>query len=227
MQLPSKSIKIKKFKVILFWLIIFVTAVYIFLYAAYSFSRQTLLNQKIKNTNESAIIIHFTHGSIPKKDCTDQRSRLGGLWGGHVSIEIDGYIYGFGRKNNPVHIFPSKNFNAVFMKESRSYWEQQSESDKLTSITLPITNDQKENLKNECLRFCEKVPYDYATFGKRCTFSAYALLIDNKIFKSQSEFQIQAVAAYPALFRKVMVELAEKNNLKIVRKEGIDCRVWE
>ena len=104
---------------------------------------------------------------------------------------------------------------------------KQSENDKLTSITLPITNDQKENLKNECLRFCEKAPYDYATFGKRCTFSAYALLKDNKIFKSQSEFQIQAVAAYPALFRKVMVELAEKNNLKIVRKEGIDCRVWE
>lgn len=217
----------KKLKVIFLGLIIFVASVYIFLYAAYSFSRQTLLNQKIKNPNESEIIIHFTHGSVPKKDCVDQHSSLGGLWGGHVAIEIDGYIYGFGREKNPVHIFPSKTFNAVFMKESHSFWKQHSENDKLTSISLPITDEQKENLKNQCVRFCNNTPYDYATFGKRCTYSVYALLTDNKIFKPQSEFQIQVVAVYPALFRKVMVEFAQKNNLKINRKEGIDCRIWE
>ncbi len=214
----------KKFLVGLF---ISLSAIFLFAFASYNFSRNALLSQKIKNTNETEIIVHFTHGSVTQKGCSDKRSSLGGKWGGHVAIEIDGFIYGFGRRKNPVHIFPSKNYNAIFTKESRKNWEGYSVNDKITDIILPITNEQKYNLKNLCEQYCDNTPYDYATFGKRCTYSAYSLLVSSKIFKPQSELSIHSITAYPALFRKIFVEWAQENNLKIVRKEGIACREWE
>jgi hypothetical protein len=178
------------------------------------------------------IILHFIHGSVPTKNCSDQRIRLGGKWGGHVEIEIDGNLYSFEIKDRTqsVHFLPKKKrqgYNAVFFKIPKEKWLETTENDKITSIYLPISATKKEEILNIYNGYLQQLPYDYAFLGMRCTSSAHHILAQIGVFKPCSKWRTIVFSFYPKMLRRKAVLFAQRNNFSIVLKDGIECRDWE
>jgi hypothetical protein len=183
------------------------------------------------NNCRDEIRIHFIHGSFPKKNCEDQRIRVGGLLGGHVEIEVDSLVFGFEFEHpNQIHIFSKEDpalYNSTFTKKTKAFWLQETEFDKMTSIYIPVSAAQKETLLSKLHRQHLQAPYDYSFFGMRCASSTYEDLVEIGIFSQKSRRQYILNAFYPRLFRNKMWKWANKNNLEVVLKSGIECRVWE
>jgi hypothetical protein len=201
--------------------LLFVAEYYFFVYSPY----------KTKGENE-LLIVHFIHGSVPQPECNDQRIRPGGLWGGHIEVEIDEVFYSFNRisKERKIHIFSKKNptdYNALFVGMEKSAWLKKTENDKITAITIPIAPPTKEKIKRIYQSYLVEVPYDYALFGMRCTSSAHHILAKVEVFRAFGQFGCLVFSFYPKLMRRKVVAFGVKNSLKISLKKGIECRDWE
>lgn len=181
--------------------------------------------------NAAEIRIHFIHGSFPKKNCTDQRIRVGGLLGGHIEIEIDQFVYGFEFENpQDIHIFPRRDpgsYNSIFTMKEKANWLTETRLDKITSIRIPVAEKQKKELANKLKTAYQNPPYDYSFFGMRCASSSYEDISTLGILPKKSRIQYIINAFYPRQLRKRMVGWAEYNKLNLEFKKGIDCRVWE
>lgn len=179
--------------------------------------------EKIKDT----AIIHFIHGSVPQKGCSYTRKRLGGYLGGHIEIELDEVVYDFLYETLPISVLPHRKRNSRFRAKSLENWTKRTENDKITSIYVPISSEQKDSLTKIFTQYLDAKPYDYAFFGQRCASSTAEILSDAGILSEFSNFQAVVSFFYPRPFRATMLSFAEKNNLKVVRKKGIDCHNWE
>jgi hypothetical protein len=207
-------------------LIAFLGGMYIFKF--YSFVHFPLA----ESDDKCECTLHFIHGSVARPDCSDQRIRPGGLWGGHVEIEVDEVFYSFNRisKERKIHIFNKKNvvdYNAIFVGLEKNDWLIKTENDKITSIVIPISKQQKSQIQAIYKGFLEKTPYDYALFGMRCTASAHFILSEIGLFRPVSKWRTIVFSFYPKLLRRKVLKFAIRNNLKINLKEGIECRNWE
>jgi len=177
------------------------------------------------------IIVHFIHGSYPRKNCEDQRKRVGGLLGGHVEIEIEDTVFGFEFDDEKsIHIFSRKDeasFNAKFTIKTKDFWRKETKHDKLTSFVIPLEKAKKEKLAQSFRDRYKSIPYDYSFLGMRCTSSTYEDLSELQILPRRNRIHYIIAAFYPRILRKKMVLWANYNGLKIIKKKGIDCRVWE
>lgn len=190
------------------------------------------ISAKYQCTNcTDEISIHFIHGSYPKKGCTDQRTRVGGLLGGHIEIEMDGLVYGFEFEDqHHIHIFPAKSrasFNSKFTLKKKADWHTETKHDKITSIKIPVTALRKKALQDKLLMHYKKAPYDYAFFGMRCASATYEDIAGLGILPEKSRFQYIIHAFYPRPLRKKMLRWARNNDINVEFKAGIGCRVWE
>jgi hypothetical protein len=220
---PFNLFKKNKLRMLIFFsLILF--------YLAAEYFHFTHSKYNFENSKEE-ILIHFIHGSFPKKNCIDQRIRVGGLLGGHLEIEIDNSVYGFEFEDEKnIHIFSRKTpsgYNSIFTKKEKTDWILETEYDKITSIKIPVTTKQKKTLMTKLEFAHQSLPYDYSFFGMRCASSTYEDLSSIGIFPKKWRFQYIINAFYPRQLRKRMVRWANNNSLKIELKKGIDCRVWE
>jgi hypothetical protein len=180
------------------------------------------------NTLKDTVIIHFIHGSIPMKDCIYPRERLGGLLGGHVEIEINKHVYGFRLNKLPVHIFvDNAHFNSRFEINTHDAWIKRTEYEKMTSIYLPINNEQKDKIQGILDAYLAKSPYDYAFFGTRCASSTADILSKSGIIAPLSNAENMIAFLSPHPLRHTLLNLAEKKNFLIINKKGVDCRFWE
>lgn len=200
--------------------------------AYFNFEYFLCTNGKYRSiTTEDTIVLHFIHGSIPKKNCEDQRIRVGGLLGGHVEIEVDGLVYGFEFKNKAdIHLFPRmhrNNFNSKFTIKKKEDWLKETESDKITSIFIPIERDKKIPLINTLASYQKEIPYDYSFFGMRCTSAAYEIISELGVFPKKSRVRYIVTAFYPRQLRKKLIKWAKNNTLHVRLKEGIKCRTWD
>jgi hypothetical protein len=191
-------------------------------------------NKIIKHysTNSTSLkdtaIIHFIHGSIPMKDCIYSRKRLGGLLGGHVEIEVNGRVFGFRLRQLPVHIFVDNgDFNSKYEVNSKEVWLKRTEYEKITSIYLPINAAQKDKLQGILDAYLFKSPYDYAFFGKRCAASTAEILSQADIICPLSDFENMVAFLSPRPLRNTLLNLGENKGFLIVKKRGVDCRIWE
>jgi hypothetical protein len=195
----------------------------------YSFAHRKLPSA---DTTEQ-ITVHFIHGSKPKTSpCAYNRNRMGGLWGGHVEIQVDQSVYGFeikdrSRRFHWIEKTKQSKFNSHFTREEAKSWQHQTRHEKITSITLPITPAAKEQLLKTCAAYQAQAPFDYAFLGMRCTSTTHKLLSDIGIMPKRKKWSYIFHAFYPKMLRSKMLALAEKNHLAVTRKEGIDCRNWE
>ncbi|MDZ7880374.1 MAG: hypothetical protein U5L45_22040 [Saprospiraceae bacterium] len=177
--------------------------------------------------NDTAII-HFIHGSIPMKNCIYSRKRLGGLLGGHVEIELSGRVYGFRLRQLPVHVFVNNDdFNSKYEVNPKEKWLKRTEYEKMTSIYLCINAAQKDKLQAILDTYLDKVPYDYAFFGKRCAASTVEVLSQAGIIAPLSDFENELAFLSPRPLRNTLLTLADKKGLLVVKKVGVDCRYWE
>jgi hypothetical protein len=156
---------------------------------------------------------------------------VGGLLGGHVEIEVDSLVFGFEFEDpNHIHLLSKKDpgsYNSKFTKKTKTFWLQETSLDKMTSVYIPVTETQKETLLNKLQQHHLEVPYDYSFFGMRCASSTYEDLAEIGIFPLKSRRQYILNAFYPRLLRNKLWSWANKNNLEVVLKSGIECRVWE
>jgi hypothetical protein len=189
--------------------------------------------------NTTFLKVHFLYGSTPKPQHKATESKwFGGLLGGHAGIEWQNGENG--KPNEVLHFLPSGGFHvfcndkkpksAIVTNELNDFWQVfggRAKNMKKLTITIPITQDQKEQLDEISAKYQTRTPYDYAFFGMRCGASTHEILAQIGIVKKYAYRKTYMKVFIPAVLRKNLLRQAEKNNWKIERAAGTDHRKWE
>lgn len=178
---------------------------------------------------ENILHIHFLYGSKPKKQFRHiEKKKLGGLWGGHVYLQLGEYVYGFNRSDESnLHIFPKKKFNAMFRRENLHEWKIDIKNHKLTSIEIPLDHENYTNLKKLFDHYNKNTPYDYAFFGMRCGASSHHILSYIGLFPPGKKVKSAIQIPYPRILRNRLLKMALENNFRVTHNEGGHTRIWE
>lgn len=175
---------------------------------------------------KDSIVVRFLHGSVPRHHYKGEPRDIGGKFGGHVAIQIDGHVYGFYyRDRSRIHIFPNtENKNCEFQQQTLDEWEAIAKDKKETRVFIPVTQAEKQYLLDFYHPNLEAPSYDYSFFGQRCASSCYAnLKAIGKMRKGHYFFN----AFYPGQFRKRLLREAERQGFEVLVKEGSERRIWE
>lgn len=172
------------------------------------------------------IYLHIIHGSKPK--APGEYKSIGGFYGGHTVIQVDTFLYGFNYRSRKIHLFPSKRNNSgIFEKVNYSEWISDKKKYKITSITIPVSHQQYEQLKTQYEEYVSSPPHDYAFFGMRCASSCYYMLGRIGVVEQCSMTQSTLKAFHPKMLRKRMLKQAERLNYAIKVQKGSYNRRWE
>lgn len=180
-------------------------------------------------TDSLFVKIHFVYGSKPKHAFKNTEPKFfGGIHGGHVFLEADNKIISFGTNNGKWHVFPHKSKSAGIYREDKDLaWRGDSAKKKITTIVIPITEEQLLKFKETQKIYFEKTPYDYAFFGMRCAAGACDMLGKAEVCKCKSRFGIISKNFYPKRLRVKLLRRAKKENWQVLRQEGRTTRKWE
>src|SRR6187455_766250 len=171
------------------------------------------------------IKINFLYGSRPARGYLQQESkRFGGIKGGNVNIAADGRVLDFRPENNPL-LPNNKKPSGGFSRNGSVYWN--SETDKWTTVIVPVSQEQFIILQKLIESFAAKTPYDYAIFGMRCAAASYDVLSQIGLFKEYPNTKNVATHFYPKLLRKKVLKWADKNNYAVISHNGRSTRKWE
>lgn len=174
--------------------------------------------------DQTFIWVRIWHGYLRKWSGRQHPKELGGLFGGHVVMEIDGFCYGFFYQDRKrIHIFPKKTFNCEFQKQSLAEWEKIIADKKETKIRIPIQQGQKEILQEFYEKALNNPPYDYTMMGQRCASSVYCLLKNQHLLQGGHYYWS---AFYPGALRRNLVRTAKQKNWLVIEKTGSSDRFW-
>ena len=178
------------------------------------------------------IVVHFLHGFVPKSQYKNTEPTIrGGLWGGHIFIQIKHLIYGFETfHDDDFHIFPRmdyRKFNSMLKKERLTDWQKNAHNNKFTSFEIPLTNPRFIYLRNVLKQYRKKPPFDYALFGMRCTSFTHYILTKAKVCHSRGFIDSVIRYPYPRKLRKKLMRKALRNGWRITQTPGTDHRIWE
>lgn len=177
--------------------------------------------------------VHFLYGSKPSRDYKKTESRwFGGLYGGHVGIELD--------SDRIINFLPNGRFHLLTHKKNRhSRYEYhtnenfysilggEADSAKKLIIYIRIGRKQKSTYDSLCAKYTSRSPYDYALLGMRCGAAAYDILTQLNILPKSKRNGMALRIPYPKILRKKLIEKASKNNWRMQRFEGTKRRIWE
>jgi hypothetical protein len=174
------------------------------------------------------MIVHILHGSKPAKGQKGEYKMLGAMYGGHVVIELDTFVYGLNFTSGHVRPFPKKKkCCGIFQKQGLKSWTRGTSRCKVTRIEIPLTEEQYQKTRNTFERYHRKAPYDYAFFGMRCAASCYHSLGVVGVIKPCSKTKSMRKAFYPAPLRRKLERLAGKRKYKVTVQQGSKTRKWE
>lgn len=179
---------------------------------------------------QDSIRVHFKYGSKPGKGFKKvEKHWFGGIHGGHVSIETEEGVFGFGPKGK-FHVIARRGEDkrhSYFQYETMPEFQRDSAGLQYLSVILPVTRAQMDSLNaiHKCHR--EKPPYDYAFLGMRCAASTYDVLADVGITKKRSQKGTWRKYFYPRKMRNMMVKRADQEGWRMVRHSGSHRRKWE
>lgn len=178
--------------------------------------------------NDSGFIkVHFLYGSKPKKKYKKtEKPWFGGIHGGHVSIEAEGYVYGFDSKGT-FHWVSKGRLNSRFLIERVTQWVDDTATLKYTTITIPVSRAQLDSLHKIHQSYLQQTPYDYAFIGMRCAAATYDILGQIGIVEWVPNSKNTFKNFYPKLLRKKMLKLAAQRGYKVYRQQGRKTRKWE
>lgn len=173
--------------------------------------------------------VHFVYGSKPKSAFKKiETKQFGGIHGGHVYLELENKIISYGTNNGKWHIFPHKSKSAGRYRIDKDLkWHGDTGKLKITTIIIPITEEQLLKFKETEKKYFEQTPYDYAFLGMRCAAGAYDVLSKAEVCKHKSRFGIISKNFYPKRLRVKLLKRAEKENWQVFRQEGRNTRKWE
>jgi len=175
------------------------------------------------------IKVHFVYGSKPKREFKDIESKqFGGIHGGHVYLEVNQKIISYGTNNGKWHIFPHKSKSAGKYRIDKDLkWHGDTGKLKITTIIIPISEEQLLKFTEVEQHYFEKTPYDYAFLGMRCAAGAYDVLSKVGICKAKSRFSIITKNFYPKRLRVKLLKRAKRENWEVLKQEGRKNRKWE
>jgi hypothetical protein len=171
------------------------------------------------------IYVRIFHGSFAKPFSGDKYRELGGLFGGHVAIQVDDRVYGFyyaDRKK--IHIFPnSKNKSSIFQNQSLEEWEEIVRFKKETIISIPFSQQEKMKLLDYYLENVKTPECDYSFWGERCASNCHRLLSRFQKVSPGSRF---LKAFFPGQLIYTLKREAKKRGYEVKVKHGDSRRVW-
>lgn len=172
------------------------------------------------------IYVHILHGSKPA--ARGEYWSVGGYLGGHVVTQIDSFAYGFNFRSKRIRAFPRRrNSSGIMEKENYYEWKRDRSRYKITTVEIPVTAVQYQQLKREYEQHVSSTPYDYAFFGMRCAASCYHMLGGIGVVNPYSRLRSVIMAFHPKALRKRLVELADEKKYKIKVQPGSRSRKWE
>lgn len=173
--------------------------------------------------------VHFVYGSKPKSAFKKTEAKqFGGIHGGHVYLELENKIISYGTNNGKWHIFPHKSKSAGRYRIDKDLkWHGDTGKLKITTIVIPITEEQVLKFKETEKKYFEQTPYDYAFLGMRCAAGAYDVLSKAEVCKCKSRFGIISKNFYPKRLRVKLLKRAQKEKWEVLRQEGRITRKWE
>ncbi len=174
------------------------------------------------------IKINFLYGSKPKRKFKETEYKyMGGLHGGHVSIQVGDVDYGF-EPTSRLHIFAhKKGIKSNFVENKLNGKLRYSETSKTVTFLILLTTKQYETLNQIHASYCRKSPYDYAFFGMLCASATREILAQIGIVKKRNRFVTIVANFYPKKLRKRLFKLASKNNYQVIKTNGRKERKWE
>ncbi|MCU0435712.1 MAG: hypothetical protein MUC87_19785 [Bacteroidia bacterium] len=177
------------------------------------------------------LIVRIAHGSRPHPQHRDTEIHwLGGMYGGHVVIELDSLAYGFNYNTRRVHIFPRKKERkqaGVFERDNAPRLNKGWQGMKMTSVYVPLSDSEYVFMKNRLESLHGDTPFDYAFFGMRCASTAYMLLSEIAVFEKAGKIKSMRKAFHPKALRKRLLKAAAAQNLKVEVQPGNTERIWE
>lgn len=177
------------------------------------------------------LVVRIAHGSRPHPQHRDtEKHWLGGIYGGHVVIELDSFAYGFNFASRRVHIFPrikSENKVGVFEKDNALALMENWSSLQVTSVFVPLSDSDYTALKAELERIHKHPDFDYAFMGMRCASTAYMLLSHVDVFEHSGQIKSMRKAFHPKALRKRLVKVANTKGYRIEVQRGYPERIWE
>jgi hypothetical protein len=172
--------------------------------------------------------VHFLYGSKPRSAFKEgEKKYFGGLHGGHVTIEIDGQIFGFQFKDGFHYIAHRRHPLSCYSVNACSEWIKDTISNKYVSVIIPISAQDYQKLKAVQQIYLAHTPYDYAFLGMRCAAATEDVLSQVRIGKRRSRFGTICFNFFPQPLRRRMLRLAAEKNYTVVKHAGRASRIWE
>lgn len=173
--------------------------------------------------------VHFVYGSKPVKAFKAIEPKLfGGIHGGHVYLEVNQKIISFGTNNGKWHVFPHKSKSAgKYRVDKNLAWHGDTAKKKITTILIPISEEQLLKFKEAEIKYFQETPYDYAFIGMRCAAGAYDMLCQSDVCKPIPRSRIVTKYFYPKKLRKRLLKRAQKEHWQVFKQEGRKTRKWE
>ncbi|MFM1793566.1 MAG: hypothetical protein RLZZ252_1920 [Bacteroidota bacterium] len=159
------------------------------------------------------------------KQSTILRPNVGGLWGGHVAMQIGDRVFGFYYKDaNNIHLINKTPFNSEFHNYSIEEWEYIVAEKRETCFYIPATESELTELHDYFKHNCMQASMDYSFFGERCASNVYHLLIQlGKI--PAGNYRLHAF--WPAALRRTLIKHCGQNRWPITVKEGSKNEWWQ
>lgn len=185
-----------------------------------------------------SVRVLFIYGSYPAKGYKKtERKWFGGIYGGHVGLEIArDSVLSFRSTEYPCHFFPHRRFSSTWeIKTLYRMWETfpphnyKVEELKRVVFTIPVTKTQKYKIDSLAVRYLQKTPYDYATAGMRCASATYEVLAKAGLFKEYGSSTWWKILT-PKDLRTILFKKARSpkgEGWKIYQYPGSKRRIWE
>lgn len=183
---------------------------------------------------QDTIRIMFIYGSRPAKKYERTEPKwFGGIYGGHVAMEIGpDSVFSFRSTEYPCHLFPHRKYSSKFeIKTVYGMWQTFPPHNyvigelKRVVFAIPVTRDQKHAIDSLARRYLKKTPYDYATMGMRCASATYDVLARAGLYKDYGGATWWKIL-FPRDLRALLFRTAGKD-WRIYRYDGSRRRVWE
>ena len=171
------------------------------------------------------IHVRIFHGSFAKPFQGDTYRELGGLFGGHVAVQIYDRVYGFyyADRNN-IHIFPKNaSKSSIFQNQSLQEWEDSVKHKKETVISIPATEEEKQLMLDYYRRNLESPEWDYSFWEERCASNCHRLLANFNKVSGGSRF---LKAFYPGQLIRTLKREAKNRGYLVRTKPGDPRRCW-
>lgn len=178
------------------------------------------------------VYVHILHGSKPKKEFKHEEFKmLGGMFGGHVVLQVGDFAYGLNFRSEHVHTFARQRktkMAGIFEKDPAGEMIGRWRSDaRVTTIAIPLAAADFDSLRSRCERTHSGLDFDYAFFGMRCASTCYYMLGTAGVTHCRTRLQSIRKAFHPKQLRKKLLRLAKKRNYAVQTSPGSEKRKWE